>query len=522
MSVDYDIIIIGGGINGCGIARDAAGRGYSVYLCEQGDLASGTSSQSTKLIHGGLRYLEHYEFSLVREALIEREVLWANAPHIIHPLRFILPHHKGLRPAWLLRLGLFLYDHIDFKFNLNFSKNKRNKLPKTSILNLNKDETGDCLKPAFSKAFEYSDCAVDDARLVVLNALDASERGASINTQTKCIALTREVNHWSMTVENQQDSKLNNETITGKIIINAGGPWVDKVIQQSNQTEKLPQNVRLVQGSHIIVPKLYDHKKCYIFQNEDNRIIFAIPYHQEFTLIGTTDHEFSGDPYDAKITPQEIDYLITSANEYFKNEITEVDIVATYSGVRSLFDDGASKAQETTRDYVIRVDQKNNQQNKQQAPLINIFGGKITTYRHLAEAVLKKVERLSPTKLNIRQEQWTASSPLPGGDFAIDDFDKYCNELQTQYDFLSPKEAIRLFKHYGTRTNQVLSNAKSYDDLGIAFGHGLYQKEVEYLINEEWARTSDDVLWRRTKFGLLFKADEKQKLEQFLFAKVNT
>lgn len=525
MSADYDIIIIGGGINGCGIARDAVGRGYSVYLCEQGDLASGTSSQSTKLIHGGLRYLENYEFGLVREALMEREVLWKIAPHIIHPLRFILPHHKGLRPAWLLRLGLFLYDHIDFKFG--FSKNK---LPKTSSLNLSKDESGHCLKPSFTKAFEYSDCAVDDARLVVLNALDASERGASINAQTKCTAIQRENDYWSITVEDQlgldqkTEQEPNDKTITGKVVINASGPWVDKVIdkvtdynnassQQSDASKKPAHNVRLVQGSHIIVPKLYDHEKCYIFQNEDNRIIFAIPYHEKFTLIGTTDHEFSGDPYDAKITQQEIDYLIISANAYFKKEINESDIVATYSGVRSLYDDGASKAQETTRDYVIRVDQD---KNEKKAPIINIFGGKITTYRHLAESALEKVKHFIPARLPIRQAQWTASSPLPGGDFAIDDFEKYCETFHTQYGFLNLGDASRLFKQYGTRANQVLGDAKSYDDLGFAFGHGLYQREVEYLIDKEWAKCSDDILWRRTKLGLLFNKNEQEILANWI------
>lgn len=499
MNNDYDIFIIGGGINGCGIARDAVGRGYSVYLCESNDLASGTSSQSTKLIHGGLRYLEHYEFRLVREALTEREVLWALAPHIIHPLRFILPHHKDLRPAWLLRLGLFLYDHIG----------GRKILPTTSTLDLSTDQTGKPLSQSYKKGFEYSDCAVDDARLVLLNALDASEHGASINTRTKCVDMQRSDGCWSLTVENQRTKKQSK--INAKILINASGPWADKVLTTLNPSKNC-KNIRLVQGSHIIVPKIYDHDKCYIFQNKDNRITFAIPYHDNFTLIGTTDHEYEGDPRKTKITQGEIDYLCTAANGYFNKQISPDDIVGTFAGVRSLYNDGASKAQEATRDYVLRVDKPS----AKVAPMINVFGGKITTYRCLAETMLEKIEGLLEKESDKNKGNWTKTAPLPGGNFAIDDFDKIVSQLHKEYPFLSAKEAKRYIKLYGTRARDFLENTTSYKDLGEPFGHGLYQREVEYQVNTEWAITANDILWRRTKLGLLFSKAEIKHLANWL------
>jgi len=495
MSTDYDILIIGGGINGSGIARDAIGRGYSVCLCEANDLASGTSSQSTKLIHGGLRYLEYYEFRLVKESLTEREVLWNMAPHLIQPLRFVLPHHRDLRPAWLLRLGLFIYDHIG----------GRKKLPTTTVLDLSKDEAGRPLNQNYKKGFEYSDCAVDDARLVILNALDAAERGASIRTQTKCINLLRNKATWSITLEDKRNKSQT--TVTAKIVINASGPWVDTVLTQL-YPEKENNNIRLVQGSHIIVPKLYLHKKSYIFQNKDNRIIFAIPYQQDFTLIGTTDHEYEGDPRKTRITEVEIDYLCSSSNQYFAQKIQPVDIVGTFSGVRSLINDNTSKAQEATRDYKLNIDKPN----KKSAPLINIFGGKITTYRRLAETVLAEVETL----LDNNNKNWTAFSKLPGGDFATDEFDTVFQQLQQNYPFLSSKDINNFIRRYGTRSKKILKNAKSYKDLGIAFGHGLYQNEVEYLIHTEWAYCADDILWRRTKLGLYFNRDEKDKLEKWI------
>ena len=496
MAKDYDLFIIGGGINGCGIARDAAGRGYSVFLCEMNDLASGTSSQSTKLIHGGLRYLEHYEFRLVREALTEREILWQQAPHIIRPLRFILPYHQQLRPAWLLRLGLFLYDHIG----------GRKKLPPTTSLNLKQDKEGEPLNPQYSKGFEYSDCAVDDARLVILNALDAAERGASIHTRSKCIDMQRKAGYWLLSVEDQVTKKQTK--IKAKVLINASGPWADRVLTTLS-TDKQGKNIRLVQGSHIIVPKLYSHNKCYIFQNKDQRIIFAIPYYEDFTLIGTTDQEYTGDPSKTKITQNEIDYLCLSANHYFKHKISAKDVISTFSGVRSLYNDGASKAQEATRDYVLRVDKENDTD----ATMINVFGGKITTYRRLAEAVMEKVATLMERK---NRPQWTQTSPLPGGDFAINDFKKLCQQLNNQYRFLSPKEANYFIRQYGTRAKNILGKATSYQDLGQAFSQGLYQAEVEYLIQTEWALTAEDILWRRTKLGLYFTKQQQETLEKWL------
>ena len=499
MAESVDVFIIGGGINGCGIARDAAGRGYSVYLCEADDLASGTSSQSTKLIHGGLRYLEHYEFRLVREALTEREILWDIAPHIIHPLRFILPHHIDLRPAWFLRVGLFLYDYMG----------GRKKLPATQTVNLKKDITGKPLRGNFTKGFEYSDCAVDDARLVVLNALDAAERGAHIHTRQKCIGMQRNNGEWHITIEDQHTQKTSE--VFAKIIINASGPWADTVLTAMHPTRP-SQNIRLVQGSHIIVPKLYAHEKCYIFQNSDDRIIFAIPYQDNFTLIGTTDHEYNGDPRKTHITQEEIDYLCESANHYFKQRISPSDIVGTFAGVRSLYNDGASKAQEATRDYVLRVDKPN----AKAAPMINIFGGKITTYRRLAETVLEKIEGLIDTSRSDTHypSQWTEFSALPGGN--IGNIANFCQTLHQDYPYLSDEEINNYSKRYGKRAYKILADSTSHQDLGEYFAHGLYQKEVEYLIQYEWAITAEDILWRRTKLGLLFTQKEQNHLENWL------
>lgn len=492
---DYDIFIIGGGINGCGVARDAAGRGYSVYLCEADDLASGTSSQSTKLIHGGLRYLEHHEFRLVREALTEREVLWNIAPHIIKPMRFILPHNKALRSAWLLRLGLFLYDYIG----------GRKKLPASRTLSLKNTPEGECLRQDYTKGFEYSDCWVNDSRLVALNAISAAEYNAIIKTRHQCIGIERVNQHWELTVQNKLTQGT--EIVSAKVLINAAGPWVDTILGLLNPVHPA-KNIRMVQGSHIVVPKLYDHDKCYIFQNEDDRIIFAIPYHEHYTYLGTTDHEYSGDPREVKITDEEIDYLCASANAYFKSNINKEDIVRTFAGVRSLYDDGASKAQEATRDYVLRVDQENNNQ----APLINIFGGKITTYRRLAESVLEEVDRL----LNKETSKWTKHARLPGGDFAFDNKNNLITLFREDYGFLSKEVITRLINSYGSQTIRVLGDADSEQDLGIHFGHGLYQQEVEYLIKIEWALTTDDILLRRTKLGLFFSPEETINLEKWL------
>ena len=500
MTQDVDIFIIGGGINGCGIARDAAGRGYSVALCEMRDLASGTSSGSTKLVHGGLRYLEHYEFRLVREALSEREILWEMAPHIIWPLRFVLPHHKELRPSWLLRLGLFIYDHIG----------GRKKLPGTKTLDLRHNQAGAPIRDEFVKGFEYSDCWVDDARLVVLNAQDARDKGAEIMTRTKCVSAIRKQDGWLVTTEDQHTNQT--KTFHAKMLINAGGPWVDKVINQSLTETGAgnSKNVRLVQGSHIVVPKMFDHDRCYIFQNADERIIFAIPYEQDFTLIGTTDQDFKGDLQNFKISDAEVKYLCNAASEYFKNPITVEDVAWSYSGVRPLYDDGASKAQEATRDYVLREEG-----GPREAKLINVFGGKITTYRRLAESALEKIEEA----LGKKGTRWTAGSTLPGGDFPADGTHRLALQLMEKYPFLSDDTVARYVRTYGTKSFNMLGDAKSTSDLGQNFGTNLTEAEVVYLMKEEWAEEVADVIWRRSKLGLRMSEGEINALDQWMKAR---
>jgi glycerol-3-phosphate dehydrogenase len=489
----YDIFVIGGGINGCGVARDAAGRGYSVYLAEMNDLASGTSSWSTKLVHGGLRYLEHYEFRLVREALMERELLWASAPHIIWPLRFVLPHHKGLRPVWLLRLGLFLYDHLG----------GRKMLPPTRMVDLGTDPVGKPLKGNFTKGFEYSDCWVNDARLVVLNARDAAARGAVVTTRTRVVSMQRHADGWTVTVEDRDGGKR--QEIRARLVVNAAGPWVDEILRGPAGYNDA-HNVRLVQGSHIVVRRMFEHGRCYIFQNEDGRIIFAIPYEQDYTLIGTTDRDYEGDPADVQITEEEKAYLCEAASEYFKTPVRMTDIVWTYSGVRPLFDDGASKAQEATRDYVLKAD------DREGGPLINIFGGKITTYRRLAEAVLEEVARL----IGGKGASWTADASLPGGDFPMTGYEEAVADLRRERDFLPEKLARRLVRAYGTDAHAIVGDAGSLDDMGQIFGADLSEAEVRWLMEKEWARTADDILWRRSKLGLRFTADEVAALQRWL------
>ncbi len=488
----YDVFVIGGGVNGCGIARDAVGRGYSVALAEMHDLGSGTSSTSTKLIHGGLRYLEHYEFRLVRESLMEREVLWAAAPHIIHPMRFVLPYHAGLRPAWMLRLGLFLYDHIG----------GRKKLPATRVLDLRRDEAGKPLRPQYTKAFEYSDCWVNDARLVALNARDAADRGATILTRTKVVSLRREAGLWR--IELERDEKRS--TVSARLIVNAAGPWVDVVLRQA-MARNNAANVRLVKGSHIVIRRKFEHERAYFFQNSDGRIFFAIPYEQEFTLIGTTDEDYAGDPHDVAISPSEIDYLCRGASEYFREPVSREDMVWSYSGVRPLFDDGASKAQEATRDYVLRTDAP-----KGEAACINIFGGKITTYRRLSESVMEEVGR----HLGERGAPWTAGATLPGGDFPVEGFDALVSALRKTRPFLAPAHAGRLARLYGTRAHALLVAVRAPEDLGVCFGDDLYEVEVDYLMRHEWAVTAEDVLWRRTKRGLKLNADEAAALDAWM------
>ena len=490
----HDIVVIGGGINGCGIARDAAGRGYDVLLAEKDDLASGTSSAATKLIHGGLRYLEYYEFRLVREALAEREVLWAAAPHIIWPLRLVLPHHKGLRPAWLLRLGLFLYDHLG----------GRKLLPATHTLDLRTDPAGEPLKPLFTRAFEYSDCWVNDARLVALTARDAADRGATIRTRTAVTSARAEGELWQVVLRDGLSGVT--ETVQARLVINATGPWVDQVLAGA-LGDNGARNVRLVQGSHIVVRKLYEHDRCYMFQNSDGRIIFAIPYETDYTLIGTTDLDYQGDPTDVHISEAEVDYLTGAASEYFVRPVTREDVVWSYSGVRPLFDDGASRAQEATRDYVLKSAGGNGK-----AALINVFGGKLTTFRRLAESTLEQVEAL----IGARGKPWTRGGSLPGGDFPPTGFADLVADFRGRYAFLDRAYVTRLARLYGTRAEQILGGASSHADLGRHFGADLYEAEVRYLVNSEWAVTSDDILWRRTKRGLLGSAIARADLDAFL------
>jgi len=491
----FDVFVVGGGINGCGIARDAVGRGFSVMLAEADDLASGTSSWSTKLIHGGLRYLEHYEFRLVRESLKERERLWALAPHIIRPLRFVLPHHKGLRPRWLLRLGLFLYDYLG----------GRDLLPATRSVDLRSDETGKPLKDVYERGFEYSDCWVDDARLVTLNARDAADRGAVIRTRTEVIGADRKEGIWSVHLRDRRSGAT--ESVAARLVVNAAGPWVDKVFATVTRRNDV-SNIRLVQGSHIVVRKLYDHDRAYIFQNADRRIIFAIPYERDFTLVGTTDQDYRGEPRDVAITEKEIDYLCRSASEYFETPLDRQAVVWTYSGVRPLFDDGASKAQEATRDYVLKQEDGPDGGTR----LVNVFGGKLTTYRRLAESAVAMVEEA----LGVRGPAWTGSGHLPGGDFAATEFDSFRDGLVGDYPFLSKRMADRIAHLYGTAARDFLHGAATMEDLGELFGEDLTAREVEYLIQREWAENADDILWRRTKLGLVTSKADKERLAGFV------
>jgi len=486
----YDLFIIGGGVNGAAIARDAAGRGLSVFLVEQNDLASGTSSASTKLIHGGLRYLEYYEFRLVREALIEREVLLNAAPHIIWPLRFVLPHHAGLRPRWLIRLGLFLYDHLG----------GRKILPGTRSVDLTQDEVGTPLREEFTHGWEYSDCWVNDARLVTLYAVDARTKGAVIRTRTKCLDASRRADGWEMAIE----SDGAREQVNAKFLVNAAGPWVSDVLAKVvHQNE--PAKVRMVKGSHIVVDRLYDHDRCYIFQNGDGRVDFAIPYEDKFTLIGTTDLDYQGAPERPEITDDEIQYLLGAAGAYFKRPITKDMIRWTYSGIRPLYDDGASDAKSATRDYVLKLEGAAGQ-----PQMLSVFGGKITTSRKLAEAALAKLAPFFPQM----KKPWTAGAKLPGG-MTYADVPTYIAAQQKAYSFLKPQNIERLFRAYGTRMDGILQRARFASDLGASFGP-LSAHEVEYLKREEFAVTSEDILWRRSKLGLHMKPDEIESLKAYL------
>lgn len=492
-----DVFVIGGGVNGTGIARDAAGRGYSVMLCEMNDLASGTSSAATKLVHGGLRYLEYYKFRLVHEALAEREVLWAAAPHIIWPLRFVLPHVKGMRPAWFLRLGLFVYDYLG----------GRKLLPGTKTLDLRNHSAGQPLKPGFRTAFEFSDGWVNDSRLVALNARDAANRGAIIRTRTRVTSARRVDGTWQVTFEDQRTGT--NETVRARLLVNAAGPWVDEVIIGA-LGENGAHNVRLVKGSHIVTKKLFEHDKCYFFQNDDGRPIFAIPYEQDYTLIGTTDLDYEGDPADVRISEAEIDYLLAAVGAYFARPVTREDIVWSYSGVRPLFDDGASTSKEATRDYVLKRVGAGSE-----APLINVFGGKLTTYRRLAQKVVDMVG----DAIGAKGTRWTAEGRLPGGDFPPTGYEALVEKMRRTYPGFEQSLIRRLVRSYGTETPAVLGDAESAADLGEHFGAGLHAREVDYLVAREWAQTADDVLWRRSKLGLKVNKEDKARLAAYMAAR---
>ena len=485
---DFDLAIIGGGINGVGIARDAAGRGHSVLLVEQNDLASGTSSASTKLIHGGLRYLEHYWFRLVREALTEREVLLRMAPHLVQPMRFVLPMEAGMRAAWMLRLGLFFYDHLG----------GRKILPGSRSLDLSRDPLGRPLKEGYRKGFEYSDCHTDDSRLVVLNAVDAAERGAVISTHSRCVRAERG-DVWRLTL----DTRGGRGNVSARALVNAAGPWAGLV--ETTVLERPPlQNLRLVKGSHIVVRQLFDHDHGYIFQNTDGRVVFALPFERDFTLVGTTDSAFSGDPANVAVEPEEIDYLCKVVNAHFRTTITPGDVVWSFAGVRSLADNGSARPQDMPRDYVLAVDRKG-------APLVTVIGGKITTFRRLAEAVLAA---LAPV-LGARPA-WTADSTLPGGDFPVGGIEALVAKTRAGSPFLSEAHARRLVVSYGTRARRILGDARTFADLGPLMGADLTEAELRYLIQYEWAQTEDDVLWRRSKLGLRFTRPERARLATFM------
>jgi glycerol-3-phosphate dehydrogenase len=476
---DFDVVVIGGGINGAGIARDAVGRGLSVMLCEKDDLAEHTSSASTKLIHGGLRYLEHYDFMLVRHALQEREVLLQAAPHIIWPLRFILPHHQSLRPRWLIRLGLFLYDHIG----------GRKRLPKSHSVDLKTHVSGQPLKSQFTHAFEYSDCWVQDARLVVLNVMDAAARGCDVRVHTEVTDLVRSEGFWTVHLKDNNSGRVS--SCSAKVIVNASGPWVEKTLDLDEEHDAR-YATRLVKGSHIVVPKLFDHPYTYIFQNADNRILFAVPYEQHYTLLGTTDMEIDGEPGAVEIEPSEIDYICSAVSEYFDKEVKSDDVVWTYSGVRPLYDDASANASKVTRDYKLDLDTRKN------APVLSVYGGKITTYRKLADHAMDMLSAHLP----IEKSDWTASAPLPGGDMPDADFEAYLNNQKAQYAWIDEALLFDYVRNYGTLVHTLLKGCSQTEDLGEHFGGQLYQQEVDYLIRHEWAQSAEDVLWRRSKKGL--------------------
>lgn len=486
----YDILIIGGGINGACIARDAAGRGLSVLLCEMGDLGGATSSASSKLIHGGLRYLEHYAFRLVGEALRERQVLLRSAPHIVWPMRFVLPHAPSLRPTWMIRLGLWLYDRLG----------GAHKLARSGQVDLTAPAYKAVLSPQFKTGFIYSDCWVDDARFVLLSALDAAAKGADIRLRTRCASARRAGDRWRATLEDADGS----QEVTARVLVNAGGPWVQQVIGEV-AGGNAPAQVRLIKGSHIVVPKLYDGQHAFILQNEDNRVVFVIPYEGDFSLIGTTDVPIDGEPGPVEISDEESDYLCAAVNRYFRTEISPADVVWSYAGVRPLYDDGENDPSAVTRDYVLSLDAPDDA-----PPMLSIFGGKITTARKLAEQAMGKLKPFFPTL----PPGWTAGAVLPGGD--VGDLDAFIQTLNRDYPDFDAQWLEGLAHRHGSRAHAILSGAASAADLGISFGGGLYQAEVDWLCGEEWATTAEDVLWRRTKTGLHMTADQRASVADYI------
>ncbi|MDN3702531.1 glycerol-3-phosphate dehydrogenase [Vibrio artabrorum] len=492
-SSTLDLIVIGGGINGAGIAADAAGRGLNVGLYEANDFASATSSASSKLIHGGLRYLEHYEFRLVSEALAEREVLLRKAPHVAQPMRFRLPHRPFLRPAWMIRCGLFLYDNLG----------KRTTLPGSKTVNLAKSGL---LKPEMKTGFEYSDCWVDDARMVLLNVLAAKENNAEVRNYCRVEKAHREGDIWHVTILDVMTNQRFERK--AKALVNAAGPWVKQFFDDGLE-QASPRNIRLIKGSHIVVPRIHDEPQAYILQNKDNRIVFMIPYLDKFSIIGTTDLEYKGDPREVAIDDVEVDYLIDIVNQHFVKQLGREDVVWTYSGVRPLCDDESDSPQAITRDYTLELDAE-----LDQAPLLSIFGGKLTTYRKLGEAALKKLEPYLPNM----GAPWTANDTLPGGNFSCSR-EQLAKMIHTQYPWASEALLLRYVTQFGTYTWKLLEGADSQADLGIQFSseaHGVYQVEIDYLINEEMAMTDEDILWRRTKLGLYMSESEQQTVTDYL------
>ena len=487
----YDLFVVGGGINGAGIARDAAGRGLSVMLCEQDDLAAHTSSASTKLIHGGLRYLEHREFGLVRKALQEREILLRAAPHIIGPMRFVMPHDEGQRTAWMIRAGLFLYDHLAV----------RERLPGSCGVDLRKHPAGAALKPAFARGFEYSDAWVQDARLVVLNAMAAREHGARVATRTTLVEAKREEGAWLLTLQDQHGRR---ETVAARVLVNAAGPWVERLLQRVLRVGS-EKTVRLVKGSHIVLRRRFEHPYAYLFQNPDRRIIFAIPFEHDYTLVGTTDLDYQGEPADVAIEPDEVGYLCRMANRYFRDSVGPEEVVWQFSGVRPLLDDDAGEAASVTRDYALELD-------KAGAPLLSVFGGKLTTYRKLAEEVLAQVAPL----LGNAAGPWTERVPLPGGDLPDADIEAFVRRQLERRPLLAPALVERYARSYGSRMDALLAGVETMADLGGEIVSGLFETELRYLLSEEFARTAEDILWRRNKLGLGQSSEAAAALQRWI------